>query len=140
MSASHFRELEVWQVAMSLVRKVYALTADWPAEHRFGLAAQIQRASVSIPSNIAEGNARRNRREYLQYLGIASGSTAEVQTQLLIAQDLRLGEMHALEQALMVVERVSQMLRRLQQALQPGATTASRVPGPGSRFNERTDS
>ena len=140
MAATHFRELDVWKVAMSLVTEVYSLTSTWPSEHRFGLTSQLQRAAVSIPSNIAEGNARRNRREYLQHLGIASGSTAEAQTQLLIARELGLGMPARIDRALETVERVSQMLRRLQQALQLDSTTGSRVPGPGSRSHGRTES
>ena len=64
MSASHFRELEVWQVAMLLAKQVYLLTGEFPREERFGISSQLQRSAVSIPSNIAEGNARASSKDY----------------------------------------------------------------------------
>ena len=82
MSTYDFRELKVWQHAMDLAEEVYRFTATLPAEEKFGLVSQIRRAAVSVPSNIAEGNSRATRGEYLQFLGIARGSLAELQTQL----------------------------------------------------------
>ena len=132
MTITHFRDLDVWQVGMELVRHVYGLTARFPREERYGLAAQMQRAAVSIPSNIAEGNARHSRREYARFVSIASGSIAELQTQLLLARDLNLLKEEAIGPALELAERVSQMLYRLQRSLDPDMS-GSRVPGPGSR-------
>jgi four helix bundle protein len=80
--------LEVWQNAMQLVELVYAATAGFPADERFGLTTQIRRAAVSIPSNIAEGAARRSSPEYQRFLSIARGSLAEMSTQLQIARRL----------------------------------------------------
>ena len=133
MSVTHFRDLDVWRVAMALTRSVYELTAVFPREERYGLASQLQRAAVSVPSNIAEGNARHSRREYARFVSIASGSVAEVQTQLLLTEDLGLVDGVAVEPALELAERVSQMLYRLQQSLGSFANDGSRVPGPGSR-------
>ena len=73
---------------MRFVSGLYRLTKEFPSEEKFGLTNQIQRASVSIPSNIAEGAARQTNKEYIQFLYIALGSAAEVETQLLIARDL----------------------------------------------------
>lgn len=80
--------LDVWQDAMSLVEAVYRVTACFPDAERFGLTLQLRRSAVSIPSNIAEGAARRSRSEYLRFLSIARGSLAELDTQLQIAERL----------------------------------------------------
>jgi four helix bundle protein len=84
-TAGGFRELRVWQAAMLLVEHVYRTTADFPRHERWGLASQMQRASVSIPSNIAEGHTREHLPEYLQHIAIAHASLAELQTQAEIA-------------------------------------------------------
>ena len=84
MGKPHER-LEAWQVAMELVRAVYKFTASFPADERFGLTSQMRRAAVSIPSNLAEGSGRNHAKEYLQFIGIASGSLAELETQLQLA-------------------------------------------------------
>jgi four helix bundle protein len=80
--------LVAWQQAMLLVKQVYELTATFPADERFGLVAQMRRAAVSIPSNIAEGAARQTNRELAQFLIVARGSLSELDTQFRIAQDL----------------------------------------------------
>ena len=82
-------DLRVWQEAMALVTKVYALTGDFPADERFGLTSQIRRASVSVPSNIAEGAARGGRKEFVHFLTVARGSLSELDTQLRIAVNLK---------------------------------------------------
>ena len=82
-----FRQLDVWAEAMNLARAVYRLTATFPSEERFGLTAQLRRAAVSVPSNIAEGSVRRSRKQFCHYLEIALGSLAEIETQLEIASD-----------------------------------------------------
>jgi four helix bundle protein len=83
-----FRELLVWQKAMALVTEVYRATAGFPKEELYGLTSQVRRAAVSIPSNIAEGQARLTPGEFRQFLGHAKGSIAELETQLLIAENL----------------------------------------------------
>ncbi|MDX9707241.1 MAG: four helix bundle protein [Azospira sp.] len=82
------RDLLAWQHAIELVEVVYRLTALFPDSERYGLTAQMRRAAVSVPSNIAEGAARTTTREYLHFLGIARGSLSELDTQLVIAQEL----------------------------------------------------
>ena len=79
------KDLEVWKKAMDLVAQVYSLTARFSKEELYGLTSQIRRSAVSIPSNIAEGAARHSRKEFIQFLHIASGSVAELETQLLLA-------------------------------------------------------
>src|SRR3546814_1396582 len=76
---------------MGLAKRVYEITAGFPRDERYGLTSQVQRSAVSIPSNIAEGNARMSTRDYARFIAVALGSTAELQTQLLLSRDLGLG-------------------------------------------------
>ena len=85
-------DLSVWQQAMSLVEQVYACFSTYPHAERFGLTAQLRRAAISVPSNIAEGAARRSTPEYLRFLSIARGSLSELDTQLQIADRLGYGQ------------------------------------------------
>lgn len=85
---AHFKELLVWQKSINFVTEIYKATDCFPKSEMFGLISQIRRASVSIPSNIAEGNSRRSVPDYLQFLKISRGSCAEVETQLIIAKNL----------------------------------------------------
>jgi carbamoyl-phosphate synthase large subunit len=133
VSVSHFRDLEVWQLAMVLAKNIYELSAGFPREERYGLSSQIQRAAVSIPSNIAEGNARTSTRDYARFVAMALGSTAELQTQLLLSRDLGLGDGVICADALDLCDRVGQMLLRLHQALGRRLDAESRVPSPESR-------
>jgi four helix bundle protein len=81
-----FKELTVWQEAMNLVEMVYQQTIILPKTEMYGLTSQIKRAAVSIPANIAEGNGRKSRKEYLQFLSIANGSIMELETHILILE------------------------------------------------------
>jgi len=83
-----FRDLVVWQKAMELVTEIYRVTQKFPKEEIFGLMSQLRRAAVSVPSNIAEGQGRLTEKEFRQFLGNARGSLAEVETQIIIAQNL----------------------------------------------------
>lgn len=83
-----YRDLLVWQSGRKLVKLVYEVTATFPKEEVFGLTQQLRRAAVSIPSNIAEGYGRGARKDYVRFLQTARGSLYEVQTQLILAQDL----------------------------------------------------
>lgn len=84
-----FKDLEVWKRGIDLVEDVYCLTAKFPANEQFGLVSQMRRAAVSIPSNIAEGQGRKNAKEFIQFLYIAKGSLAEIETQLIICERLK---------------------------------------------------
>ena len=86
--AQHFKDLVAWQKAMDLVTEVYKATDNFPKREVYSLTDQIRRAAVSIPSNIAEGQAHYNRGEFLHFLRHAAGSLAEVETQLLVAERL----------------------------------------------------
>jgi len=83
-----FRDLHVWQKAMALAKSVYRVVKYLPREETYGLSDQMRRTAVSIPSNIAEGQARQTKKEFLQFLWIARGSSAELETQLQLAIDL----------------------------------------------------
>ena len=88
MRLLHYRELIAWQKAMALVKRVYGLSTFFPSDERFGLTSQVRRAAVSVPSNIAEGQGRDSTAEFIHHLSIAYGSLMEVETQVLIGQDL----------------------------------------------------
>ena len=82
------KDLDVWKDSIELVTKIYQLVGKFPKEERFGLVDQTKRAAISIPSNIAEGAARNSQKEFLQFLYIALGSIAELETQLIISKKL----------------------------------------------------
>lgn len=83
-----FKDLIVWQKSFNLVKDVYRLSSDLPTDERFSLTDQMRRSATSIPSNIAEGSKRGTRKDYVQFLRIANGSSAELETQLLLINDL----------------------------------------------------
>jgi four helix bundle protein len=89
MSASSFRDLRVWREAMKLTTEIYKTTSDFPRHELYGLSQQIRRAAVSVPSNIAEGKGHRSNKEFVHFLLHARGSLLELQTQLLIAEELQ---------------------------------------------------
>lgn len=82
------KDLDVWKEAMDLAKEIYLLTSKFPKEEVYGLTSQIRRSVVSIPSNIAEGAARNSSKEFIQFLYIALGSLAELETQLLLSETL----------------------------------------------------
>jgi len=86
MKIQHYKDLIVWQKAMDLAEEIYRLSKSFPREELYGLTSQIRRAAVSVPSNIAEGHARQSTAEFRNFLSIAQGSLAEVDTQQLLAQ------------------------------------------------------
>ena len=87
-TSQNYRDLQVWQKGIALVKEIYLLTEKFPKQETYGLASQIQRAAVSVPSNIAEGQARDSEREFHRFLRIALGSLAEIDTQLELAKQL----------------------------------------------------
>ena len=114
-----FRELKVWKLSMDLVEQIYAISKDFPADERFGLTAQIRRASVSVPSNIGEGARRKRRNAFLHHLDIALGSQAEVEVQLEIASRLRFLSKNDYRRIQANVEEIGRMLNGLIVSLQP---------------------
>ena len=112
-----YRDLVVWQRAMELVSAVYKLTRTFPSSERFGLTSQIQRAAVSIPSNIAEGQGRLATKEFRQFLGVARGSLKELETQLLISIDLTYAGAEGVADCLGLTDEIGRMLNALIKAL-----------------------
>ena len=91
------KDLEAWKESIKLVKLVYKLTNDFPKQEFYGLTSQIRRAVISVPSNIAEGNARATAKETIRFIDIALGSLAELDTQLTIAQELKYFECYNIE-------------------------------------------
>ncbi len=115
------RDLEVWQDAMRLAETCYQQTANFPARETYGLASQIRRAAVSIPSNIAEGHARRSLPAYLNHLSIALGSQAELETQIELSGRLKLCPESSAADILIKAGQIGRMLHALIQALEKSA-------------------
>ena len=88
MKKHNFRELTIWKDSMSFVKKVYLISANLPTEERFGFVSQINRSSVSIPTNIAEGSGRTTNKEFVRFLDIAISSSYELETELILIHDL----------------------------------------------------
>ncbi|SHE88004.1 four helix bundle protein [Psychroflexus salarius] len=84
-----YKKLNVWKESIELVKQIYLVTANFPKEEKYGLISQLRRASVSIPSNIAEGNSRSSDRDYKRFVEIAYGSALELETQLIISVELK---------------------------------------------------
>ncbi|MFB3923071.1 MAG: four helix bundle protein [Terriglobia bacterium] len=115
------RDLEVWQEAMTLAETCYQETTNFPARETYGLVSQIRRAAVSIPSNIAEGHARRSLAAYLNHLSIALGSQAELETQIELAGRLKLLPGKSAGAILAKAAQVGRMMHALVQALEKSA-------------------
>jgi four helix bundle protein len=98
---------------MLLTKRVYGLTASFPGDERFGLTSQIRRSAVSVPSNIAEGHARNANAEMIRFSGIALGSIAEIETQLLLAADLGFAEANEIKDVLKLTDEIGRMLHGL---------------------------
>ena len=111
------RDLTVWQLGMDLTEGVYQLTRAFPKDETYGLSSQVRRAAISVPANIAEGNARSSTKEYLHLLSIAVGSLAEVETYLDLALRLQYGNPTFVERLQGMVGEERRMLRGLQRAL-----------------------
>jgi four helix bundle protein len=108
-----YRDLLVWQKGMALVKQVYSLTYSFPVDERFGLVAQMRRAAVSVPSNIAEGQARHGRKEFVHFLSHAEGSLAELDTQLALAIELGYSRDPNVHQSIALVGELQKMLATL---------------------------
>jgi four helix bundle protein len=117
MSISQFQELKAWQLGMDLAERVYLLTNAFPKSEIYGLTSQIQRAAVSIPSNLAEGHGRASTKEFLQFIAIACGSICELETQLLLAHRLKYIQTDDFDRILPLLIETSKTIRGLQKAL-----------------------
>ena len=113
-----YRDLRVWQAGMCLAKACYLLTRRFPREELFGLTSQIRRAASSIPANIAEGNGRENTGDYIQFLRIAQGSLKELETHLLLSQEVDVTEKEEISPLLAEATALGKMLRSLIRSLQ----------------------
>ncbi len=112
-----FKDLIVWQKSMELVVEVYRLIKQLPKEELFALSNQIRRSAISIPSNIAEGQARNSTKEFIHFISIAKGSKSELETQLLLCQNLRYIDTEDLEKSFTLLNEIGKMLNVLQKKL-----------------------
>ena len=112
-----YRDLKVWQSAMQLAEETYRLSQSFPNHEIYGLTSQLRRATVSIPSNIAEGHGRNSPKEFYHFLGIALGSLAELETQLLLAKRLKYLEADQITTVLKTTDEMAKMLKGLQKSL-----------------------
>jgi len=115
---ANLKELVVWQKSILLVRNVYKLTSIFPSEEKFGLISQLRRAAVSIPSNIAEGQARRTTGDFIHFVSNSEGSVAEVETQLIIAVELSFCSQAQADTCLALIVEIRKMLNALRRALE----------------------
>ncbi len=123
-----FRELRVWQASIDLTLLIYELTSEFPKHELYGLSSQMRRASASIASNLAEGSARRTRRDFRQFVIIARGSNFELQTQLLVALKLGYASETKLSQAEALALDVGRMLNGLSNFLKRSQSTDANTP------------
>jgi four helix bundle protein len=112
-----YRDLLVWQKGIELAKIVYRVTAKLPAEEKFGLISQMRRAAISIPSNIAEGQARHTTGEFIQFISHAEGSVAELDTQLVVVVELGFLKATDITAASILIDELRRMLNGLRRRL-----------------------
>ena len=112
-----FKDLNVWMLSMGLVKIIYLSTKSFPKYEQYGLTSQIRRSTVSIPSNIAEGHERKGKNEYKHFISIALGSSAELETQLLLSVNLDYLEIETSKNILSDIKSIRMMLNKLYNVL-----------------------
>jgi four helix bundle protein len=122
-----YADLEVWRAAMNLAEDIYRITKTFPKEETYGLTSQLRRASVSVPSNIAEGKGRSSDKELSQFLCHSRGSLFEIETQITLGFRLGYIEAPQLQAVLRKTARVGQLLNGLLRAFRPPSTTEAQV-------------
>ena len=113
----NFQDLRIWQEAIEVVKDVYILTKKFPKEELYGLTSQMRRSAVSIPSNIAEGFRRYHNKEYKQFLYITLGSCAELETQIIIANELNYNNDNSKKEIIEKIKYICRMIIKLIQKL-----------------------
>ena len=113
----NYKDLVVWQKGIALAKAIYQLTSKFPSEEKFGLVSQMRRASVSIPSNIAEGQARHTTGEFIQFISHAEGSTAELETQLILSIELGFANAESAKTSFGLLDDIRRMLNGLRRKL-----------------------
>jgi four helix bundle protein len=114
----NYQDLVVWQKGIQLAKLIYQITRSFPSEEKFGLIAQMRRAAVSIPSNVAEGQARRTTGEFIQFISHAEGSVAELNTQLILATELHFCSTNDARSSSELIEHLRRMLNGLRRKLE----------------------
>lgn len=117
MSVRSYRDLDVWKLGIELVEEIYRLTRTLPKSELYGLTSQLQRAAVSVPTNVAEGQQRDSTKEFLHHVSYALGSVGEVNTLLAICERLGYAEPHQIAIIATKTESIGKMLRSLQRSL-----------------------
>uniref|UniRef100_UPI00404B691F four helix bundle protein n=1 Tax=Flavobacterium sp. TaxID=239 RepID=UPI00404B691F len=112
-----FKELIIWQKSRIFCSQIYLLTSKFPVEEKFGITNQLRRASVSIPSNIAEGSSRNSNKDFSRFLEIAIGSAYEIETQVLISSDLGFISKSELEEITLKIEEIIKMISKFRSTL-----------------------
>jgi len=107
---TNFKDLRIWQKAIEIVKDVYNLTEKFPNKELYGLTSQMRRSAISLPSNIAEGFKRYHNKEYRQFLHIVLGSSAELETQLIIAQELKYISKKEIQEVYIKLDYLSRMI------------------------------
>lgn len=115
-----FTELKVWQRAHALVLEIYRIRTSFPQDERFGVTSQLRRALTSVPTNIAEGSRRDGRQDYVRFLNIAQGSTAEAEYLLILARDLEYLSPADFERLASELDEVARMLHGLRVKVEAG--------------------
>ena len=115
--AASYKDLLVWQKGIELVKAVYKITQCFPSDERFGIISQMRRAAVSVPSNLAEGQARKSTAEFVQFISHSEGSLAELDTQLIIAVELEYCPKNEANQAFAQITELRRMLNSLRRRL-----------------------
>lgn len=117
ISAKGYRDLIVWQRGINLVKNIYPLTQRFPSEEKYGLISQMRRSAVSIPSNIAEGQAPQSTKEFIQFISIAEGSLAELDTQLTVSIELNYCRNNEVQEIFELIDELKRMLNSLRRQL-----------------------
>jgi four helix bundle protein len=112
-----FRDLIIWQRGINLVKEVYKETQNFPKQELYGLTSQIRRAAISIPSNVSEGHIRQHRAEFRQFLSMALGSLAELETQMIISRELNYISTEKSENLIVQMDSIGKMIRGLMKKL-----------------------
>lgn len=112
-----FKDLEIWRMSRAFCLDIYEITSSFPDSEKFGLTNQLRRAAVSVPSNIAEGCSRKSNKDFSRFLEIAIGSIYEIETQLLISNDLGFIETHSLEKLLDELNSITKMTSKFKSML-----------------------
>jgi four helix bundle protein len=115
--AQNYKDLVVWQKGIALAKAIYQLTSGFPSEEKFGLVSQMRRAAVSIPSNVAEGQARHTTGEFIQFISHAEGSTAELETQLILSVEVKFVVKEQTTNEFVLLDDIRRMLNGLRRKL-----------------------